>query len=319
VLLVRFCLLSVREEKMMIQNKIVRYSPKVLVENKVSFAAEGSELSIYDTYQQASQVGLSSDQLMFCGMVSGKKIMHSDGLHDVFLPHESFVMAPNQLVKIDFPEAKMETPTTCLAIEIAPERVHQVADQLNHVSPKSSAFGDWRYQHKVMHTHHTTQTQALLDRIVEIYTENNPDRQFLINLAVTELSARLLRQQTRDFIVGYCKQDPEANRMNAVVSYILANLALPLDVEQLLKIALMGRTKFFIEFKNHLGCSPIVFQQQERLKEAARLLEHGLQITETSFAVGFQNISHFSKTFKAFFGLSPTLYKQQKSNTLTLN
>lgn len=303
----------------MIQNRIVKRTPKVLVENKVSFAAERSELSIYDTYQSANKVGLVSDQLMFCGMVAGKKIMHSGDIHDVFLPHESFVMAPNQVVEIDFPDANIATPTTCLAIEIAPERVHLVADQLNKDSPKNKEFGDWRYQHKVLHTHHTTQTQALLDRIVEIFTENNPDRQFLIDLAVTELSARLLRQQTRDFIVAYCKQDPEANQINLVVNYILANLDHPLDIEHLCKMAFMGRTKFFSEFKNHLGCSPIVFQQQERLKKAACLLEKGMQITEASFIVGFQNTSHFSKVFRAYFGQSPTVYKQQKSNVYKLN
>ncbi|MDQ7048872.1 MAG: AraC family transcriptional regulator N-terminal domain-containing protein [Enterobacterales bacterium] len=46
--------------------------------------------------------------------------MHSDGenIHQIF-PHESFVMAPNQEIEIDFPEAKLDIPTTCLAIEIS--------------------------------------------------------------------------------------------------------------------------------------------------------------------------------------------------------
>ena len=52
--------------------------PKVLVENKISFAGPESELSIYDTYEQAERVKLKSDQLLFCAMVSGKKVMHAD-------------------------------------------------------------------------------------------------------------------------------------------------------------------------------------------------------------------------------------------------
>lgn len=299
----------------MIQNKIIKRTPKVLIENKVSFAAESSELSIYDTYQEASKVGLCSDQLMFCGMVTGKKIMHSeqDDLHTLFLPHESFVMAPNQKVEIDFPEARIDTPTTCLAIEIAPERIQQVADKLEAHSPKQKAFGNWQYQHSILHTHHTSETQALLNRIVAIYTENHPDRELLIDLAVSELSVRLLRQQTRDFIVAYCEQDPEANSINTVISYILANLTSPLDIDHLCKLACMGRTKFFAEFKNHIGCTPIVFQQQERLKYAARLLSKGRQVTEVSFDVGFKNASHFSKAFKTQFGQSPSQFRLNKS------
>lgn len=48
-----------------------RSSPKVLVENKVTFAGPESELSIYDTYEQAERVQLKSDQLLFCAMVTG--------------------------------------------------------------------------------------------------------------------------------------------------------------------------------------------------------------------------------------------------------
>ena len=43
----------------------LRKAPQVLVENKISFAGPESELSIYDTYQQAQRVKLKSDQLLF--------------------------------------------------------------------------------------------------------------------------------------------------------------------------------------------------------------------------------------------------------------
>ena len=96
----------------------VRNPPKVLVENKLSFAGPESELSIYDTYQQAEKVKLQSDQLLFCAMVTGKKVMHStlDNFHGEFLPHESFIMAPGRSVEIDFPIAQISQPTTCLAM-----------------------------------------------------------------------------------------------------------------------------------------------------------------------------------------------------------
>jgi hypothetical protein len=34
-------------------------------------------LSIYDTYQVAKQIKLQSDQLLFCAMVTDKKVIHS--------------------------------------------------------------------------------------------------------------------------------------------------------------------------------------------------------------------------------------------------
>jgi len=292
-----------------------RSSPKVLVENKVTFAGPDSELSIYDTYEQAERVQLKSDQLLFCAMVTGKKVMHSDSEHfdSEFLPHESFVMAPDSTVEIDFPTAQLVKPTTCLAIEISTDRIKQVATSLNENSPIDQTFGHWQYNSQLVHTHHNSQTQGLLNRIVQIYGENHQDRSAMISLAVSELTIRLLRHQTRDFMMSFCHQQPDNNGLTAVVSYIENNLGQSLNIDALARIACMGRTKFFNQFRIHFGCSPIAFQQQLRLRQAALLIKQGQQITLTCFDLGFNNASHFSRCFKQFYGLTPRQYKLRHS------
>lgn len=292
-----------------ISNK--RNSPKVLIENKVTFAGPESELSIYDTYEQAERVQLKSDQLLFCAMVSGKKVMHSEQEHfnSEFLPHESFVMSPKSQVEIDFPTAQLAKPTTCLAIEISTDRIKQVATSLDENCPIDQTFGHWHYNKQLVHTHHNSQTQGLLNRIVQMYGENHEDRSAMISLAVSELTIRLLRHQTRDFMLSFCQQQPDKNGLTATVSYIEVNLAENLDIDALARLACMGRTKFFNEFRCHFGCSPVAFQQQLRLKKAALLIKKGQQITQTSFGLGFNNASHFSRCFKQFYGLTPRQYK----------
>lgn len=292
-----------------IENK--RYVPKVLVENKVSFAGPDSELSIYDTYEQAERVQLKSDQLLFCAMVTGKKVMHSEPEHldSEFLPHESFVMAPDSMVEIDFPTAQLVKPTTCLAIEISTDRIQQVATSLNEQSPIDQTFGHWHYNNQLIHTHHNSQTQGLLNRIVQIYGENHQDRSAMISLAVSELTIRLLRHQTRDFMLSFCQQQPDNNGLAAVINYIEKHVGESLDIDDLARIACMGRTTFFNNFRNHFGCSPVAFQQQLRLKKAALRIKQGEQITHTCFDLGFNNASHFSRCFKQFYGVTPRQYK----------
>lgn len=290
-----------------------RKNPKVLVENKISFAGPETQLSIYDTFEQANRVRLKSDQLLFCGMVSGKKVMHDDtaSYESEFLPHESFVMAPNHGVEIDFPDAKIDQPTTCLAIEISLERIKNIVDRIEQSTPLEPTYGHWQYHQHLVHTRHNEQTQALLNRIVQIYTENHQDRTYMIDLAISELTVRLLRHQTRDFIISHSEQSPDCNGLNAALYFINQNLAASIDIEQLCKISCMSRTKFFQQFRAHLGCTPAAYQQQARLNKAANMIKQGYQITQVCFELGFTNASHFSRCFKQYFSLSPSAFKSR--------
>tara|TARA_R110001583_G_scaffold7971_2_gene38817 strand:- start:56 stop:979 length:924 start_codon:yes stop_codon:yes gene_type:complete len=295
-----------------------RKAHQVLIENKLSFAGEGSELSIYDTFEQASNIKLASDQLMFCGMLSGKKIMHNHrrDFETNFLPHESFVMAPNRSIEIDFPTASITSPTTCIAIEISQKRIKRICNELNSSAPLSVYEQEWRYDDKLMHTHHNAQTQVLLNRMIHIFTENHQDRHFMVDLAVSELITRLLRHQTRDFILSHSLLDPEHNGINSVVAHLQQNLKEAINIDSLSKISCMSRTKFFSEFKRIIGCTPQDFLFQLRLKKAADLLKRNKSVTQVCFATGYLNTSHFSRSFKKFFGMNPSEYKLRHCSPL---
>ena len=187
---------------------------------------------------------------------------------------------------------------------------------LNQQQPLNKVFGHWQYDNKLVHTHHNSETQNVLNRIVQIYSENHPDRSAMVALAVSELTIRLLHQQTRDFILAFTQKEPDNNGLNAALNYIALHLNENVNIDDLARISCMSRTKFFHEFKVHLGCSPMVYQLQGRLKKAANLLKKGQQITHTCFALGFTNTSHFSRCFKKFYGISPRQYKDRYLTSL---
>jgi len=77
-------------------------------------------LSIYDTFEPAKQVLLKADEILYCGMISGRKKLHGENHPPVdFLSHESFIMAPGEAVAINFPEASKTNPTSCLTLGIS--------------------------------------------------------------------------------------------------------------------------------------------------------------------------------------------------------
>ncbi len=142
-------------------------------------------------------------------MLTGRKIMHASGTDSIakgreFLPHESFVLAPGGTVEIDFPDATRSAPTTCLTVEISKEKVNNINDRLNYSLPMLELSDQWLLRTPVLHTHHSTETQRLLSRLIKLFTENHPDRDILIDLNISELIIRMLRHKTRDFLLTYC-------------------------------------------------------------------------------------------------------------------
>lgn len=287
--------------------------PKSLVEDKISFSANHSELSIYNTYESATQVRFQSGELLFAGMLTGRKIICTENTaqEQSFLPHESYVIAPEEVVEIDFPEATFMTPTKCLVVEISKEKINNISDRLSDSLPMLERANHWQVGYPVLHTHHSTETQQLLYRLAKLFIENNPDRRVLIDLSVSELVIRLLRHKTRDFLLHYCDRDPEADRLNASLNWIRHNLSKPLDVHALCRHVGMSRSRFYADFKKKLGCSPVALQQQLRLQCAAERIKLGETITTISYELGFNNPSHFSQRFKHFFGCTATVFRKR--------
>ena len=278
----------------------------VLIENKVTFAADNSELSIYDTYESAQKVALHSDELLFCAMLSGKKIMHVDSsqYHNAFLPHESFVMAPQQKVLIDFPQASLNTPTTCLAIEISKDKISAVSEALN-MQQRIASDGLFEYTPDLVHTKHNAQTQQLLERMVHLFSEQGAERHYLIDLSLNELITRLLQQQSRDLLLASSQQLQLKGKISNAIEYIENHLAEDLDINELCKIACMSRSKFYQQFRLAFGTTPALFQRQLRLEKARSLLLKGEPIGSVCFGLGFNSASHFSRLFKQAFGIAP--------------
>lgn len=288
-----------------------RDNRQLLIENKLSFAGPETELSIYDTYRAASGVGLDADQLMYCGMVKGKKVMHDDQEEQgqLFLPHESYVMPPGGHVDIDFPEANEKQPTTCLTIEIPKERIEVISERMRDLTSLNELDHDWNLQPQIIHNQHTTDTQQLLERLVSLFTQNHPDKEMMVDLGVSELILKLLRQQGRDVLLSYCNTTPDATGITAVIHFMEQNISLPLEIEQLCRLACMSRSRLYTEFKKQLGCSPGEYQQQQRLKLAADMLKTGKRVTVACYDVGFSDLSHFSRRFTQFFGCSPSQFR----------
>jgi signal transduction histidine kinase/ligand-binding sensor domain-containing protein/DNA-binding response OmpR family regulator len=96
--------------------------------------------------------------------------------------------------------------------------------------------------------------------------------------------------------------------MERVMKVVNEHISNPqLNVEMLADKIGMSRVHMYRKMKELTNMSTLEFIRNIRLKQAASLLENKkLSISEVAYATGFSNLSHFSSSFKDFYGVSPT-------------
>jgi AraC-like DNA-binding protein len=110
---------------------------------------------------------------------------------------------------------------------------------------------------------------------------------------------------------GLAAVDPSHRlRMDVVVAYIAEHLAEPITLDGLAEVAQLSRSRFTSIFRAMTGESPLHYVQIQRIAEARRLLaDPELSIKQIAARCGFGDPFHFSKTFRALDGLTPSQFR----------
>jgi AraC-like DNA-binding protein len=282
--------------------------PQDLVENKVTFGAEGAAFSVYDTVRPALRVPLAADNPLYCGMVTGKKVVHTArGAAIAFLPLESLVVPTGHTIEIDFPGASDMAPTKCLTIEIDRARVRRVAERLNEAAPRSAASGDWRYSDDaVVHFMNTPGIEQTVRQMVGLFVEDDPDKDVFIDLGVQELVIRMLRVEARKLLLEESARHASRHGLAAAAQAAKHRLHEDLKVSDLAAAACMSEPTFYRAFRNEFGITPLAYLTRLRVERARQLLlDPGRSVTDVAAAVGFNSVSHFIRVYRDHVGVTP--------------
>ncbi len=284
------------------------HAPQDLVENRVTFGAEGAEFAVYDTFRPAERVPLQASNPLYCGMVTGKKVVHTaTGAAIPFLPLESLVVPTGQTIEIDFPGASDASPTKCLTIEIDRARVREVAARLNETAPRSEASGDWRYDDDaVVHFMNTPGIEHTVRQLVGLFVEDAPDKDVLIDLGVQELVVRMLRVEARKLLLEESERRAARHGLAAAAEVAKRRMHEPLRVADLAEAACMSEPTFYRAFRNEFGITPVAYLTRLRVDRAKQLLaDPDRSVTDVAAAVGFGSVSHFIRVYRDHVGQTP--------------
>ncbi|NHF58106.1 AraC family transcriptional regulator [Flavobacteriaceae bacterium TP-CH-4] len=107
------------------------------------------------------------------------------------------------------------------------------------------------------------------------------------------------------------------DRINNIFNYVKSNFQEEIPLETMADMVSMTIPSFCRYFKKITNKTFVQFVNEYRLVHASKLLaEQPLSITEVCFESGFNNFSHFNKSFKQFTGQTPSEYRNQLKTVL---
>ncbi|WP_440872157.1 AraC family transcriptional regulator N-terminal domain-containing protein [Vibrio diabolicus] len=152
-------------------------------------------------------------------------------------------------------------------------------------------------------------SEPLLDaflRLIELLDEGQSikilapiiKREIFYRLLITEQGARLNQIVTAG---------SHSHQIAKAIDWLKNNFVKPLSVSELAAYSGMSKSAFYTHFRSMTSMTPLQFQKKLRLSEARRLmLIENLDAMATTFKVGYESPSQFSREYSRLFGAPPS-------------
>ena len=105
--------------------------------------------------------------------------------------------------------------------------------------------------------------------------------------------------------------------MKNLVDFIMKNISDEnLDVSRITDELHISRSLLHNKVKALSGSSITQFIRTIKMREAKKLLISGMNVSETSYAVGISDPNYFTKCFKKEFDITPTDFLRKSTNEI---
>lgn len=141
-----------------------------------------------------------------------------------------------------------------------------------------------------------------LDFTERIYLESKALELIALQIAEIDLNRKI--QTTISAL-----RPAEKEQIRQAKDILISNLANPPSLLKLSRTVGLTHTKLNQGFREIYGTTAFNYLRQQRLEHGRLLLTEGqLNVSETAYATGFSNPSHFAKSFLTYFGIQPNTF-----------
>lgn len=105
----------------------------------------------------------------------------------------------------------------------------------------------------------------------------------------------------------------QQQRLHRIYHYIELHYQQRIDVNAVAAISHLTTAAFCRYFKKSTHLTFTDFLNQYRINQAKKLLMQDKNVSDACYETGFENLSHFNKTFKKFTGENPSAFRKKQA------
>lgn len=238
-------------------------------------------------------------------VIEGRKIWHtSHGSYD--LQKDSCVLIRKGASIIEqFFDTKF-----CLVVFFLPDDF--ICDVLK--TKKKPIYANGKIFDPVIPIDNNESVQSFFQSMMPYFGAAGEPDQSLLELKFRELILTIADNSKNTELLSYfCSllHEPQVVKLQRIME---ENFSYNLRLEEFAKLSNRSLSAFKRDFQKTFDTSPGKWLMDKRLNYAMHLLtNHKKTVTEASFEAGFENPSHFSRSFSKYFGFTPASVKQRNT------
>lgn len=184
----------------------------------------------------------------------------------------------------------------------------KLLDTPDKIAPDTSLYNKlyWKDQ-RFLTARHALMAKAVEGELEDLFTEEVLSS-LLEHLYTQQVNAQVNISSLS--VTKYATRAEIAKRMNIVCEYIYEQYMFNISLDELAKVACMSKYHFLRLFKEMYRCTPYQYIISVRLDKAKQLLRYtSMQVSEISFAIGYEDVSSFCRGFKKMYKEWPQAYR----------
>lgn len=192
-----------------------------------------------------------------------------------------------------------------------------VLDPVRMLSPEDACvgvikkIGEGRYQIDRLVSREHPEIAALCNGLWETMTRREDGFAFFVKGYILQFFGYLIKYRMyQKQAIPLTGEEKSVGQMKRVLDHIRKNYTHEISLGELASLSHMNPNYFCRYFKRMTGQTPIEYLITYRLEAACYALRNtDLTVTDIAFACGFNDVSHFVKSFRREYGVTPKAYR----------